>query len=96
MSFRRRRNEWDEFLKRHRAELRACGVPDHVTATRLRFLLFLDHGFDQWGWAENRHAAVFNGDLLTDEQLRRLAELVAAHVDARYRVPVASGWRRLS
>lgn len=56
MAFRRRRDEWDEFLSRHGAELRACGIPDYVVAKKMRFLVFLDHGYDEWGWAENHHA----------------------------------------
>jgi hypothetical protein len=49
MSFRRRRDEWDEFLKRHGPELRACGIPDYVVAKKMRFLVFLDHGYDEGG-----------------------------------------------
>src|SRR5690348_7853990 len=72
MAFRRRRDEWDEFLKRHGAELRACGLPDYVVADRMRFLVFLDHGYDDWGRVENPHA-FFDARLLTDEQISRLA-----------------------
>ncbi|MBY0455713.1 MAG: hypothetical protein K2V38_00085, partial [Gemmataceae bacterium] len=54
MSFRRKRDGWDEFLRRHGAALRACGVPDEVTRDRGRFLRFLDHGFDQDGWVASR------------------------------------------
>jgi hypothetical protein len=94
MSFRRRRNEWDEFLKRHGEELRACGIPVSIVAKKRRFLIFLDHGYDEWGWAENHHA-FFDARVLSDEQITRLAELVAQYVDEHYRVPVGSRWQRL-
>ena len=68
MSFRRVRDDWDEFLKQHAPELLACGIPDYVIADKMRFLVFLDHGYDEWGWAENRHA-FFNSRILTDEQI---------------------------
>lgn len=93
MAFRRRRDEWDEFLSRHGPELRACGVPDYVVAKKVRFLVFLDHGFDEWGWAENHHA-FFDARVLSDEQIARLAELVGRHIDARYAVSVGSRWQR--
>ncbi|MBL8793782.1 MAG: hypothetical protein JNM56_07755 [Planctomycetia bacterium] len=95
MSFRRKRDAWDDFLKLHGAELRACGIPDEVTAKRLRFFLFLDHGFDEWGWAENRHAC-FDARMLTDEQISRLADLVGQHLDKSYYVTISSRWQRTS
>jgi hypothetical protein len=95
MAFRRRRNEWDGFLERHGAQLRACGLPDRVVADRLRFFVFLDHGFDQWKWAKNPHA-FFDARVLTDDQIARLAEIVGRHVDAGYRVLVGSRWQRSS
>lgn len=93
MSFRRERDDWDEFLKRFGPELRACGIPDYVVAKKMRFLVFLDHGHDQWGWAENHHA-FFDSRSLTDEQIGRLAELVGTHIEERYRVPISSRWQR--
>ena len=66
-------------------------MPDHVTAKKLRFLIFLDHGFDEWGWAESPHA-FFDSRVLTDEQINKLADLVATHIDERYRVPISSRW----
>jgi hypothetical protein len=93
MAFRRRRDEWDEFLSRHGPKLRACGVPAYVVAKQMRFLVFLDHGYDQWGWAENHHA-FFDARVLTGEQIARLAELVGRHIDARYAVAVGSRWQR--
>jgi hypothetical protein len=93
MSFRPHRDDWDEFLKRHGPELRACGVPDCVVAKKMRFLVFLDHGYDDWGRVENHHA-FFDARVLTDEQIGRLADLVAEHIDGRYRVPIRSRWRR--
>ena len=56
VAFRRRRDEWDDFLKLHAAELDLCGVPDHVLADKQRFFVFLEHGYDERGWAENPHA----------------------------------------
>ena len=91
MSFRRRRDEWDDFLERHGAELRACGVPDYLVADKKRFLVFLDHGYDEVGWYQD-HGAFFNADVLTDDQITRLAELVSK-VDGRYAVSVSSRWK---
>jgi hypothetical protein len=93
MTFRRRRDEWDEFLSRYGSELQACGIPDYVVANKMRFLVFLDHGFDEWGWAENHHA-FFDSRVLTDEQVARLAKLVGEHIDPQYGVVVGSRWQR--
>ena len=93
MAFRRRRDEWEEFLSRHGPELRACGIPDYVVAKKMRFLVFLDHGFDQWGWAKNPHA-FFDSRILSDEQIVQLAELVGQYIDARYGRLVGSRWQR--
>lgn len=79
MSFRRKRDEWDEFLKRHGAELRACGVPDAVTGDRGRFRRFLEHGFDQDGWFLSRPCTPWSVDLITPEQAARLADFIARH-----------------
>jgi hypothetical protein len=79
MSFRRKRDEWDEFLKRHGAELRACGVPDYVTRDRNRFFLFLDHGFDEYGRVDSRPCVPWSIALLTPEQASRLADFIARH-----------------
>lgn len=93
MSFRRIRDAWDEFLKHHANDLQACGIPDYVIAKRMRFLVFLDHGYDEWGWADDHHA-FFDSNTLTDEQITRLAELVANHIDESYRIPISSRWQR--
>ena len=93
MSFRRQRDAWDDFLKQHSTELCACGVPDYVVSKKMRFLVFLDHGYDDWGRAEDHHA-FFDARVLTDEQIERLAELVSTQIDARYRVPISSRWQR--
>jgi hypothetical protein len=79
VSFRRKRDEWDEFLKRHGAELRECGVPGEVTRDRMRFLRFLDHRFDQDGWFESRPCTPWSIDMLTAEQATRLADFIAHH-----------------
>jgi hypothetical protein len=79
MSFRRKRDEWDEFLKRYSSELRECGVPDEVTRDRGRFLRFLDHGFDQDGWYNSRPCSPWSIDMLTVEQANRLAEFITEH-----------------
>lgn len=93
MAFRRVRDEWDEFLSQHGAELRLCGIPDHVVATKMRFLVFLEHGFDEWEWAK-KPFDFFDARILTDEQIARLAELVGRHIDPRYRVLVGSRWQQ--
>jgi hypothetical protein len=79
MSFRRKRSEWDEFLKQHGAELRAYGVPDEVTRDRMRFLRFLDHCFDQDGWYESRPHTPWSIDMITPEQAVQLAAFIARH-----------------
>ena len=92
MAFRRQRDAWDDFLKRHGEALRECGIPAEIVANKLRFHLFLAHGFDEWGWSQNPHA-FFDARFLTDLQVAQLAELVGTHIDERYRVPVASRWQ---
>lgn len=93
MSFRRRRDAWDDFLKQHGLELRACGIPDYVVATKIRFLVFLDHGYDKRGWSVNHHE-FFHARVLTDEQISRLSDLVGTHIDKRYRDLISSRWQR--
>lgn len=95
MAFRRRRDEWDDFLQRHGAELEECGIPDYVVRDKPRFLVFLDHGYDEWGWAKHPHA-FFDSRVLSDEQITQLAEVVATHIDEHYRVPIQSRWERRS
>jgi len=94
VSFRRRRDEWDEFLARHGEELLDCGIPDYILQNRMRFLLFLDHGFDQWDWSKDHHAAFFDSRFLNDDQIARLADVVAIRIDDRYRAPISSRWQR--
>lgn len=95
MSFRRKRDEWDDFLSRHSDAVIACGVPAEVISNKMRFLVFLDHGYDEWGWAEDHHS-FFNSDSLTDAQIAALADLVSEHVDDRYRIAISSRWQRSS
>ena len=95
MAFRHKRDEWDDFLSRHSDAVIACGVPAEVISNKMRFLVFLDHGCDEWGWAENPHA-FFNSESLTDEQIAALADLVSEHVDDSYRVAISSRWQRSS
>jgi hypothetical protein len=77
MSFRRTRDEWDEFLKRHGPRLRACGVPDSITRDRGRFLRFVLHGCDE----DARHdTPPFSPDLMTPEQAAQLATLILQHL----------------
>ena len=55
MSFRRdgkQSHQWRQWRIQHREELLAGGVPDSVLITELRWLVFLEHGYDQWtGWS---------------------------------------------
>ena len=95
MSFRRKRDEWDDFISRHADAIQACGVPDYVLSDRMRFLVFLDHGYDEWGWAENNHA-FFDSQFLTDSQIAALANLVGDHIDESYRAVIASRWQRMT
>jgi hypothetical protein len=71
MSFRRKRDKWDEFLKQYGPELRPCGVPDSITYDRRRFLVFVDHGYDR--------DALFSPDLMTPGQAVQLATLIVQH-----------------
>lgn len=93
MAFRRRRDDWSEFLRQHAEELRVCGVPDEVSRDRLRLFVFLDHGFDESGWGTSPHA-FFDSRILSDDQITRLAQFVAEHFGEQYRIPIASRWQR--
>lgn len=93
MSFRRKYDDWNEFLKRHADAIQRCGVPDYVFTPKMRFLVFLDHGFDERGWSENPHE-FFDSATLTDSQIATLAKLVGDHIDDRYRILIASRWTR--
>ena len=93
MSFRRLRSSWDDFLDQHSDEIQACGVPDEVMRDKTRFFVFLDHGFDQWGWARNPHSC-FDARVLTDEQIGRMADFAARHFGEEYRVRVGTRWQR--
>jgi hypothetical protein len=79
MSFRRSRDEWDEFLKLHGGELRTCGVPDDLTRDKGRFLVFLDHGYDDWGQATCPTATPWGPQFLTPGQCGRLGDFIATH-----------------
>ena len=91
MAFRRKRDEWDDFLSRAGPELRAC-LPDYVVTNKPRFLIFLDHGYDEGGVAEN-DGLFFHPDMMSDDQIARLADLLGRHMDARYAEAVRSRWR---
>lgn len=95
MSFRRQKDDWGEFVRKHGQEILACGVPDYVFAKRMRFLVFLEHGFDEWGWAENHHA-FFDSKSLSDDQVSQLAVLVRSHIDDSYGNQVDSWLRQRS
>ncbi|MBP3959540.1 hypothetical protein J8F10_30215 [Gemmata sp. G18] len=79
MSFRRKRDEWDEFLKQHGSELRACGIPDAITSDRGRFLRFLDHGFDQDGWWTSRPCTPWSISFLTPDEAIRFANFLTRY-----------------
>ncbi len=95
MSCRQSRDEWDEFLKKHGSELRDCGIPDDIASDKIRFLVFLDHGYDDWGRHESRYG-FFDSAVLTDDQIERLAELVGSQIDERYRIIISTRWQRWS
>lgn len=94
MSFRQKRDAWRDFLREHEEELRACGVPAEVYRERLRFLVFLEHGYDEWAWAENPHGPFFRADTLSDEQLARLTDFAVRHFSPSYQVSLSSRWQR--
>jgi len=42
---------WREWVRTHRPELDACGIPEGVYSSQLRWLVCLEHGYDQpSGW----------------------------------------------
>ena len=47
MSFRRTPQDkaWSRWLREHRSELSACGLPPEAYQTEMDWLLFLDHGY---------------------------------------------------
>jgi hypothetical protein len=61
----------------------------------MRFIVFLEHGYDDWGRVENPHSC-FHPDMLSDEQIQRLADVVGDHIGEQYRIPIATRWRQLS
>lgn len=95
MSFRRQRDEWDEFLKQHADAIQRSGVPSYVMADKMRFLVFLDHGFDELGWGKNPYS-FFDSSTLSDEQIAELAKLVGDHIDEGCRKLIESRWTRRS
>jgi hypothetical protein len=95
MAFRKVRDEWSEFLRQHAGELSAIGVPGSVLRDRQRFFSFLDHGFDQRGWAKGHHD-FFDARSLTEAQIKHLADFIARHFGEPYRVLIGSRWQRQS
>jgi|GEM_PF-1844155 hypothetical protein len=91
MGFRRTSDEWSEFVRRHRVELLECGIPEEVFSDRIRFLVFLDHGYDETGWLKSKHDS-FHARILTDSQLARLAQFVGSYISDRDGKKVASRW----
>lgn len=93
MSYRRKRDDWYDFVRRNGDELLACGLPDFLIQDKKRFLVFLDHGYDESGWFDNHHA-FFDSRALTDAQIELLARIVGEHVDERSGKLIASRWTR--
>jgi hypothetical protein len=95
MAFRRQRDKWDDFIRRHGEELQACGIPREIFSKKHRFLSFLSHaGFDEAGWFEHPHGYVFDSGELSDDQVQRLGELVEKHVDPYYGRKICEDWMR--
>lgn len=92
MAFRRHKDDWKEFLRHHSQELAKTGVPEYVLRDRLRFFVFLDHGFDEHGWGKAPHD-FFDSRTLTDDQIMILADLVAHHFGEHYRGRISSRWQ---
>jgi hypothetical protein len=84
MSFRRRYSEWDEVIRRHRDEFVPCGVPEEIWGDRIRFLTFLNRGYDEWSWWEDRHS-YFASQHLSLEQMVRLERVVSQHTPSYVR-----------
>ena len=81
MSFRRRKSEdrqaWDRFLRQHRQELLLCGIPEDIFQDQGRFLVFLEHGFDEAGGM--RFDTAFSTETLRPEQVHRFAQFILKH-----------------
>jgi len=93
VSFRRRPDEWTDLIRRHRAQLLSCGIPEDVFSDRARFLVFIDHGYDETGWFASPHEA-FDSTVLTDDQVSQLARFVSQHIGEFQGKLVASRWRQ--
>jgi hypothetical protein len=95
MAFRKVRDDWAEFLRQRAEELIQTGLPESVLRDRQRFFSFLDHGFDQWGWAKSHHD-FFDARFLTEAQIEHLADFVARQFGEPYCVLIGSRWQRQS
>ncbi|HEY1066089.1 MAG TPA: hypothetical protein VGE52_08260 [Pirellulales bacterium] len=93
MSFRRTRDAaWEAVLQRHCDELILCGLPEEMLRPRMRFLRFLDHGYDDD--VRTAHAGPwFNVEMLSDEQFERLARFIAAEFPDERRRQCVQWWR---
>jgi hypothetical protein len=62
MGYRKQSNEqhsWKQWLAKSRADLINAGLPDFLWAERLRWLHFVEHGYDhQTGWKPEMLAPV--------------------------------------
>lgn len=77
MSFRRDKaaaREWHAWVRKHGAELVACGVPREVWADRMTWLQFVDHGYHP----SNPRDVRFSVADLSAEQQERLYQFLDA------------------
>src|SRR5690242_20627562 len=93
MSFRRKNDGWSKFCREHRKDLDYTGIPEEVWRDRLRFMVFLDHGYDEFGWAASPHS-FFDSTSLSDDQVQRLVTVCAEVVDEPTLRMVRSRWGR--
>jgi hypothetical protein len=84
MSFRRTRDNWDEFLEQFGPELRLCGVPEEITRDRARFLVLLEHGYDDRGRFANRPSQAWSIEFLEPNQASQFADFVSHHFGGQY------------
>jgi hypothetical protein len=73
---------WPRWIREHRAELCACGLPPEAYKTEMDWFLFLDHGYVQ---SHDQHTSDWwSINTLGAEQAQRLRGLLAREYGDRY------------
>ena len=84
MSYRRasQHDEWPHWLREHRAEVIACGLPREAYKTQQEWFAFLHHGYVA---SQDRHISDWwRINTLTAEQAERLRAFLVAEYGDRY------------